>query len=78
MSFPCPTAVELPVLLNHHYLPLLLHLVHVLLHMVKNPPVVLLGDADELVEDDMGTTGELVVEQNIALHHIRKLKQQHG
>lgn len=62
VSFPGPTAVELSVLLHHHNLPLLLHLVRVLLHMVEDTPVVLLSDADELVEDDMRTAGELVEE----------------
>lgn len=77
MSLPGPAAVKLAVLLHHHNLPLLLHLVRVLLHMVEDAPVVLLGDADKLVEDDMGKASELVVEQNTALHHSRVLKQQH-
>lgn len=77
VSLPGPTAVKLSVLLHHHNLPLLLHLVRVLLHMVENAPVVLLGDAYKLVEDDMGKPGELVVEQNTALHHSWVLKQQH-
>lgn len=76
VSLSGAAAVQLAVLLDHHNLPLLLDLVRVLLHMVEDAPVVLLGDADELVEDDMGTAGELVVEQKIALHHIWILKQQ--
>lgn len=75
MSLSGPAAVKLTVLFHHYNLPLLFHLVCVLLHMVEDAPVVLLGDADELVEDDMWTAGELVVEQHIALHHIRVLKQ---
>lgn len=78
MSLPGPAAVQLPVLLHHHDLALLLHLVRVLLHMVEDAPVVLLGDADELVEDDMGKADELVVESNAALHHSRVPEQQHG
>lgn len=77
VSLPGAAPVQLAVLLHHHNLPLLLHLVCVFLHMVEDAPVVLLGDADELVEDDMGKAGELVVEQNTALHHSRVLKQQH-
>lgn len=77
VSLPGAAAVQLAVLLHHHNLPLLLHLVRVLLHVVEDAPVVLLGDADELVEDDMRTAGELVVEQNIAPDHIRVLEQQH-
>lgn len=77
VSLSGSAAVQLSVLLHHDYLTLLLHLVCVLLHMVEDAPVVLLGDADELVEDDMGTTGELVVQQNIARHHSWVLKQQH-
>lgn len=76
MSLPGPAAVQLSVLLHHHDLPLLLHLVRVLLHMVEDAPVVLLGDAHELVEDDMRKAGELVVEQNTARHHGRVLEQQ--
>lgn len=74
MSLPGAAAVEFTVLLHHHDLPLLLHLVRVLLHMVEDAPVVLLGDADELVEDDMRKAGEVVVEQNAALHQSRVLE----
>lgn len=77
VSLPGPAAVKLAVLLYHHNLPLLLHLVRVLLNMVKDAPVVLLGDADKLVEDDMGKADELVVQQNTALHDSWVLKQQH-
>lgn len=76
MSLSGAAAVQLAVLLHHHDLPLLLHLVRVFLHVVEDAPVILLGDADELVEDDMRTAGELVVEQKIALHHVRILKKQ--
>ena len=77
MSLPGPTAIKLAVLLHHHNLPLLLHLVCVLLHMVEDATVVLLGDAHKLVDDDMGKASEFVVEQNTALHHDWVLKQQH-
>lgn len=77
VPFSGPAAVELAVLLHHHYLALLLHLVRVLLHVVENTPVVLLGDAHELAEDDMRKASELVVQQNAALHHIRVLEPQH-
>lgn len=79
VSFPGATAVQFAVLLHHYDLPLLFNLVRVLLHMVEDAPVVFLSDADELVEDDMGTADEFVVEQNIALHHVWILgKQRRG
>lgn len=78
VSLPGPGAVQLAVLLHHHNLPLLLHLVRVLLHMVEDATVVLLGDAHELVEDDMRTASELVEEHDVALDHTRVVKQQHG
>lgn len=53
VSLPGTAAVEFPVLLHHHNLTLLLHFVGVLLHVVEDAPVVLLGDADKLVEDNM-------------------------
>lgn len=77
VSLPGPTAIKLSVLLHHHNLALLLHLVRVFLHMVEDAPVVLLGDADELVEDDMRTAGELVEKKDTAAHHTWVLKQQH-
>lgn len=77
MPFSGATAIQLTVLLYHHDLALLLHFVCVLLHVVEDTPVVLLGDAHELVEDDMRKASEVVVQQNAALHHIRVLEPQH-
>lgn len=77
MSFSGATAVELTVLFHHHDLALLLHFVRVLLHMVEDTPVVLLGDAHELVEDDMRKASELVVQPDAAPYHVRVLKPHH-
>ena len=48
MSFPGSSAVQLPVLLHHDDLTLLLHLLHVLLHLVEDAAVILLCYAHKL------------------------------
>lgn len=68
MSLPGAAAVQLAMFLHHDDLSLLLHLVCVLLHMVEDPPVVLLGDAHKLVHNDMGTADELIVQEPGAPH----------
>lgn len=71
VALPGAAAVQLPVLLHHDDLALLLHLVRVLLHMVEDAAVVLLGDAHELVHNNMRKSNEAIVEQEAGLNQTR-------